>query len=402
MSNIIIGERLYRTGVPYYGSDDREYNERALIAIDDDVFGYIQNLELYSRIIPGYSHASKYYTSIVLTLYQGFKYFGFEISHLLPVYLNSLMVAFTGIVAWRLGIILGMNSLPAQLTGFLVGAWPSYVFLSAMIRRDTIFTFFIVLSAYMSISLISSTKRNTILDFMILGMSIYIVSALRIHYWLLYIFIYSTLLLFWLIYSRSKSTLFLRLVYISIVFICSIGIITYFNVYSDISSGFNEIPELYSLYSNWRANIHHGGGIGSYIFTLPTYISIPLRIVYGQVSPPPIPMLKNISYNLYWMGTIFWFFCLPVLIKTVVKGLKLKSNVWIPLTMAVVFFLTFMITAQVIAFSELHGLGGRLLGVVLIVYGLDSQFEPIGPMVSKMFYLAIFLGLSYILIKFIF
>ena len=113
-------------------------------------------------------------------------------------------------------------------------------------------------------------------------------------------------------------------------------------------------------------------------------------------------MLKNISYNLYWMGTIFWFFCLPVLIKTVVKGLKLKSNVWIPLTMAVVFFLTFMITAQVIAFSELHGLGGRLLGVVLIVYGLDSQFEPIGPMVSKMFYLAIFLGLSYILIKFIF
>jgi len=391
---------MIRTDSPYFGSDDREYDERALSAINEEAFGYTQNVKLYNILIPGYSHASKYYTAIVLTIYQSFKIFGLSITHLLPVYFNSFLVAFTGIVAWRLSILMGMKSTSALFAGLLVGVWPSYVFLSAMIRRDTIFTFFVVLSAYKSASLISNKKKNTIGDFLLLGISIYIVSMFRIHYWILYIFILFSLFIGWILHSKNAETFFSRSFIILMLFVLLIAGASSFEIQSDILLSINRIPEYYESYSKWRSNEQHGGGIGSYLFTLPVSLSIPARLIYGQISPPPVPTLKNITFNYYWMGTIIWYFCIPTLIGTVATGLKSKSYDLFSLKVTIIFFLTFMLVAQTIAFSELHGLGGRLLGVVVIVYGLEKQSKSIYSTASYMFIIALFLALSYLSVKY--
>ena len=178
-----------------------------------------------------------------------------------------------------------------------------------------------------------------------------------------------------------------------------VGLAISFGIYTNFLNSIIKVPEYYTSYSMWRANAQHGGGISSYLFTLPFTISIPARILYAQISPPPVPTLTNITYNYYWMGTIVWFLSIPVFVRTVINGIKSHSNELLPLKMVIMFFLTFMLAAQSIAFSELHALGGRLLGIILIVYGLEKQPKPFSIIASRMVLIAVFLVFSYATIK---
>ena len=70
-----------------------------------------------------------------------------------------MLVALTGAVAFYFAKVTAKGT--SQLAALMIGMWPSYVFNSAMVRRDNIYIF-LFLSAYLVISIFSRKKNTTI------------------------------------------------------------------------------------------------------------------------------------------------------------------------------------------------------------------------------------------------
>ncbi|MBC8484568.1 MAG: hypothetical protein H8D45_00815 [Bacteroidetes bacterium] len=182
-----------------------------------------------------------------------------------------------------------------------------------------------------------------------------------------------------------------------LLIIIGVWVLNSFNIHSNIVARIVGTESTFHAYSFRRSSL--GGGIGASIFTFSPIISIPLRFAYGFISPPPVPSLSNITGNYYWMGTIPWFLCTPFLLWSIFHAFKRHSSQLLSLKIVVIFFAAFFLVAQLVVFSELHGLGGRLVGVVLIIYGIENYPRPIKNVTSYMVIIGIFFTLCYLGIK---
>ena len=187
----------------------------------------------------------------------------------------------------------------------MIGMWPSYVFNSAMVRRDIIFLFFLFLSAYLVTSIFSRKKNTTIGEIFLLLFSIVIVSYLRVFYGLLLFFIF--LLVIIQVYKKIVRPDNLIVRYLSILLFAISSLFLIQTILPTLVISFDKLTWYYELYSSHRSNILLGGGILSSIFTYPPIISIPLRFLFSFVSPPPVPNFNMIFENLIGLALLYGF-----------------------------------------------------------------------------------------------
>jgi hypothetical protein len=399
MSNIIIGERTSKTGEPYWGSDDRTYEKNALMLSDIPQNSYGGNVDFLIQASKGLSHGSMYYTALLSVLISWIRSLGLEYHYLIFVYLNSLFVALTGVVIWKFGILVGLSSKGSQLAGLFSGFWPSYVFNSSMIRRDTIFIFFLVLSAYLFSKIFNRRINVSVKNILLLLASITIVSYLRIFYGIVYYLIF-LFILYFLYRAIIRGNNYL-LHYLSICLILMIVSISFYIIYPDLALYNQKLTFYYDMYTASRSDALHGGGIGSTIFTYSPIISIPLRLFYSFFSPPPIPNFNYIFSNYNWFGTIPWFFVSPFLFWTLKDIYKERNRQFMGIRIAGLFFIFIFISGQVISFSDLHTLAGRLIGILLIIYGIENWSVNLISVFSFLSVFGLYLTFFYLVVKII-
>ena len=394
LSNAIIGERIHKTGKPYYGSDDETYEANALLLTE---FSYVKNMKMLDYLSGGYTHGSKYYTAFMGSFINGIKLIGLNYHYLIFCYLNALFVALTGVVAFSFARLIGLKDGRSELVSLVIGMWPSYVFNSAMIRRDTVFIFFLFLSAYLITSMFSRKKNTTVREIFLLALSITIVSYLRIFYGLLVFFIIFLILI---IVYRSivrPNNYLVRYVSISLFTISILFIMRI--IMPSMVIYFDKLAWYYELYSLTRSDTFHGGGILSSIFTYSPIISIPLRFLFSFASPPPVPNFSMIFGNINWFGTIIWFFLSPYLFWALYDIYNKKRREYIEIKIIAIFFIIIFFSGIAIAFSEEHALAGRLLGVLLLFYGLENWSVSFKSVFSFLSLFGMYLTCLYLTVK---
>jgi len=394
LSNVIIGERTLKTGKPYYGSDDKTYEVNALQLTE---LNFVKNINQLEFLSGGYSHGSKYYTAFIGSFINGIKLIGLNYHFLIFCYLNALFVALTGVVGFYFARLIVLREESCQLAALMIGMWPSYVFNSAMIRRDTIFIFFLFLSAYLITSIISRKKNTTVRDVFLLALSILIVSYLRIFYGLLLFFIFLLILI--QVYKTIVRPNSYLVRYLSILLFTISSLFIMQTVLPNLVIYFDKLTWYYELYSLSRSDIHHGGGILSSIFTYPPIISIPLRFLFSFVSPPPVPNFNMIFENINWFGTIIWFFLSPYLFWALYDIYKKKRQGCIEHKIIAIFFIIIFFSGIAIAFSEEHALAGRLVGILLIFYGIENWSVRLKSVFSFLSLFGMYLTFSYLVVK---
>ena len=394
LSNAIIGERLLKTGKPYYGSDDKTYEVKSLRLTE---FSYVKNINRLEYRSGGYSHGSKYYTAFMGSFINGMKLIGLNYHYLIFCYFNAMLVALTGAVAFYFAKVTGLKEGTSQLAALMIGMWPSYVFNSAMVRRDTLFIFFLFLSAYLVTSIFSRKKNTTIGEIFLLVFSIVIVSHLRVFYGLLLFFIF--LLVIIQVYKKIVRPDNLIVRYLSILLFAISSLFLIQTILPTLVIYFDKLTWYYELYSSHRSNILLGGGILSSIFSYPPIISIPLRFLFSFVSPPPVPNFNMIFENLNWFGTIVWFFLSPYLLWAIYDIYKGKRQIQLEHKIIAIFFIVTFFSGIAIAFSEVHSLAGRLIGVLLIFYGIENWSVRLKSVFSFISLFGIYLTCSYLVVK---
>ena len=206
-----------------------------------------------------------------------------------PRFVNSLLLALIGIVAWRFGVLLGFSNAAALLSGYLSGFWPLLVFHSAMVRRDTIFAFFLFLSIYLSASFLQNKSNIRLSKILVFICSVIIVSFLRYGFWAIYLFLFCYILALWYKDTLNKKNLMLKTcLMLLLIFVAFIGLSNSNFFHQNVNASITQMEFYYSNYSEYRGG-YSEKGIGSLLFRLPVLISFPARLAYASVTPPPIP-----------------------------------------------------------------------------------------------------------------
>jgi hypothetical protein len=357
-------------GIPYMGeSDSFHHDQYAETVLSMSNIG-AQGAFLYQFSV-GHSDSSFFYTGFITVLYKTFQVLGFEHHTLLPRFFNSFMLAFLALLGWRFALLVGCNQRVACVAGMLTGSWPLVVFHAAMIRRDVIFAYFLLIIVYFIVSFLVDSKRITLGGIAGCLFAVMIVSSLRFGF-LAIIFMLGFGIYFLNIFSRLKKkiTLFhIMIVFVSIFFVACVILVI-------IKSGYfgKNLGGLTAQFGNYvdSRSTESESGIGAAIFKLPILISMPLRLVYANIFPPPIPSMILIK-NIRWVGTLFWVLCLPILIRQISSFTSNRGeNSFVLRSVTFVFVILFCVV-NLITFTEPHQMMYLPLGLVLICYGLQDQ-----------------------------
>jgi len=289
--------------LPYYygGSDDKVYEEAASIF---SVSGFPNYEEIKSN--PKYfDHNSKGYIYFVSILIYLSNIFFDNYSTITPRVVNIFFLSMTSflvfIIAKKSYAISRKYSITAA---YIFSFTPLVVFNSSHIFRDTIVMFLGTLYFY----IISKLKKKWVtlsVPFLIIILGI--IYHLREEW--VYILLIATIVSFIIKQFVEKKYIkgVLIIIPFALLFIYKINLIT------DILFG------NYHTYNNYRADIN--SGISNLIFTSPSFISLPLKLMYLYLTPFPY-FTKNF-FNIYLsIGTILLF----MMIIVIIYGLKIAFN----------------------------------------------------------------------------
>ena len=392
MTVIIYGDLIREKGMPYLGSDDVNYEQYAYDAIDSGSIGYVGSLLYFST--QGHSDGSFYYAAFLAALHGTTQSLGMSSHTLNPRFVNSFFLAFIGIVAWRFGVLLGFSNTAAKLSGYLSGFWPLLVFHSAIVRRDTIFAFFLLLSIYLYVSFLQNKSNIGLLKVVVFICSIIIVSLLRYGFWAIYLFLFCGILALWYKNTLNKRNYMLKTCsMLLLIFVVFFGLSNSDLFHENVNMSVAEMGYQYSWYVNRQAN-YSEKGVGSSLFRLPVLVGFPARLAYASVSPPPIPT-TFLTYNIRWISTIPWFLCLPILIRTIFYAMRSRGREFIALKALAASFVTYYMVINLISFTETQQIMYIPFGVLLIMYGLENQTKSLRSSAFVMILIGIMLSASY-------
>jgi hypothetical protein len=396
MTIIIYGDLIREKGMPYLGSDDVNYEQYAYDAIDSGSIGYAGSL-LYFRT-QGRFDGSFYYAAFLAAIHGATQSSGMSSHTLNPRFVNSFFLAFIGIVAWRFGVLLGFSNTAAKLSGYLSGFWPLLVFHSAMVRRDTIFAFFLLLSIYLYASFLQNKSNIRLSKVLVFICSVIIVSLLRYGFWAIYLFLFCGILALWYKDTLNKRNYMLKTCsMLLLIFVVFVGLIKSDLFHKNVNASVAEMGDQYSHYVERRGR-YSEKGIGSSLFRLPALVGFPARLAYACVAPPPVPT-TFLTYNIRWIGTIPWFLCLPILISTIFCAIRSRGGKFIALKTLAASFVTYYVIINLISFTETQQMMYIPFGVLLIMYGLENQTRPLRSSISGMILAGILLTAVYVGLK---
>jgi len=390
--NIIITIFIYadlnfNKGGVYFGNDDEDYERYAYEALESGFFEYVTIINYFSK--KGYGDSSYYYTALVGAMHGLVLKIGLEPHTINPRFLNSFVMGFIGVVAWLFAHLIGLKERTSQLAGYLIGFWPLFVFHSAIIRRDTVFAFLLFLSMYLFASFLDRRTKNSVVKISLFLFSVISVCLLRYGFWAIYMFLFGILLFIKSFDLKLSTRSFLMVVILFAGLIGSSGS-DFFNQNFDRS--YFELIDKYNYYVNYQSS--SSSGVGASLFKLNSWISIPARLVYGSVYPPPIPQ-TFFSSNIRWLGTVPWFLFFGVLINICYLTIRKNFLYSFNLKVLVYSFLTFYLVINLISFTETQQLMYFPFAIVIILYGIEKNWEKTKSLINVNFLIGLFFTLLY-------
>jgi len=290
-----------------------------------------------------------------------------------PRLVNSLMLALLALVAWRFAALAGCGDRVSLLCGYMSGLWPISVFRSAFIRRDAIFAFFLLAAVFLFIRFLKNEKRVNLVSLGLFFFSVVVVSSLRLGFLAILSGLFVLIAGLYFYGGINNKNLLSRIMagMIAVLLLSAVLAVNVRNNY--IGDKLLILNEVVEHYTDRRGGFGaENPGIGVSIFRLPMYISLPMRLLYANIDPAPIPS-SFLILNYRWLGTLFWFMCLPVLYKTVFHGLFLPADKFFALKSTVITFLVLFILINGITFEEAHQPMYIPFGLMLIFFGLERQ-----------------------------
>lgn len=321
----------------------------------------------------GHSSGGWYYIGFIAALYKFTQLIGLDTHTLIPRFFNSLTMALLALLIWRFALLLGCGEKVALLCGYTAGVWPVSVFRSALIRRDAIFAFLLILSVFLFISFLHNKRNIRPLRILAFLFSITAVCILRFGFLVILSGLFTAIFLIWFYGGLTNKNLIARVLagMVLIVMLSGVVLVTWRNDY--IQQNWSRLEYVVQGYTERRGGFgEENVGVGRSIFRLPLYISLPLRLGYANIFPPPIPS-RFILKNFRWIGTLVWFLCLPILLKTIIYSIFLPSDKYFALKAAALAFITFISIVSLTSFTEGHQLMYLPFGLLLIFYGLERQ-----------------------------
>jgi len=397
--NFIYNDLEKQNGTPFQVSDDIVYHRNALSAVNYGISGFGDAVYYFYKE-KGHKDGSYYYTAFIASIYNQFIKWGFDANPIIPRYLNSFFLGLLGLVVFSFGNLINLSINTAKVSGYVASLWPLLLYHSAIIRRDTIFAFFLLVSLYLIAIFLKKKNNINLFRLLVLFISVLIVSKLRTGFFLIYlILLFITIFLY---YKDITIKIVYRFKLVHFLFFAFIVLLIFHNHITPefINENKKEFFEQFSNYLNRRGN-YSEKGIGSFIFRLPVVLNIPIRLLYASLSP--FPSLTHLSYNIRWLGTIPWFISVPILLRSLVFALKTKEKSYLPIKFLSIAFITYYVVINVVSFTETQQMMYVPLGVLLIFYGIENQKTSLKSIysINGMIILFVLLYIMYFILKFV-
>jgi len=391
---LIYSYYIHVYGSPYeYGGTDDKYFEDAAYAVIESGSGTIADKKAVIAAGSGSWHAGDYYVFVVAVIHKAFLLVGMKPHTLNPRLFNSFCLALISIIVWQLSLKIGCSKRASLFAGYFCGLFPHMIFESAHIYRDTIISLGVISSIFLYVSLLQPRSNNKLSKILMLILLVIFTSALRNGFLIIFSLIFISIFYYRLHGGISRIAILgtLILIFVTIIFSLNIPV-------SQVV--FDEVKKYYTTYTLYRVNQGEVGGIGVKVFALPMVWSVPLRIIYGSLSPVPFPT-GLLSENYHRLGTIIWFFSLPFLLWTLWSIFKVNHNIYgFSLRSVAVSFIILYLIVSIITLQDRQNLMYIPLAIPLIVYGIERSRETIGVSISKMVFLALGLSSLYVIVKF--
>jgi hypothetical protein len=348
-------EYKYHLGDIYMGSDDRTYDEVSKLISKNYKYHYLDALKYFWSI--GRTDSSYWYTSFLVQIYTILNKFSLEMHTLVPRYINLFCLGLISIIMYSMSKKFELNKLNGIYVALLSSLWSTIIWHSSTVRRDTFILLGLVLLVYGLIGLIEKKYHYKNILFIMIGTSLTL--TLRPTNFFIIFFTYITFQ-FYIIISRyfTKKISILILTFISIF-----PIIILFQVLSNEYSLL--VKDLY-FYVQKLTN-EENQGFSSFIFSQPLILQIPLKLIYANIAPLPIPTLSIITQNIRWVGTLFWLINLPFLINLILKKRNKKNSLKFLLLVFIMLFLSINLST----FTETHQMLYYPFGIILIFIERD-------------------------------
>tara|TARA_B100001250_G_scaffold414603_1_gene454442 strand:- start:2078 stop:3199 length:1122 start_codon:yes stop_codon:yes gene_type:complete len=332
------------------GSDDRTYDEVSKLISKNYKYHYFDALKYFWSI--GRTDPSYWYTSFLVQIYTILNKFSLEMHTLVPRFINSFCLGLISIIMYSMSKKFELNKLNGICVALLSSLWSTIIWHSSTVRRDTFILLGLVLLVNGLVGLIQKKYHYKNILFIMLGTGL--VLTLRPTNFFIICFTYLGFQ-FYIIISRyfTKKISILILTLITIF-----PIIILFQVFSNQYTLL--LKDLY-LYSQKLTN-EENQGFSFFIFSQPLILQIPLKLIYANIAPLPIPTLSIITQNIRWVGTLFWLLNLPFLINLILKQRNKKNSLEFLLLVFIVLFLSINLST----FTETHQMLYYPFGIILI------------------------------------
>jgi hypothetical protein len=380
-------------GKPFIGESDAFRHEKYAQQALEAGLGYKETF-LYHTV--EHSHKSFYYTGSIAVLYKINSFFGLAKHTLIPRFFNSFCISLLGLLVLKLAPKLGIQWKVAVVCAIFCGCWPLTVYNSAVIRRDALFILQSVLFFYCIFNITSGDWKIRYISGAIVGLCS--INYLRPMFVFLFLGILGIVWISRIYLIKGKNHVYLSriiLFFASVISIC--GIIYFFVDLSVFQRDLNSFLDQFERYTERRGE--ESQGLGSGIFRLPLIFSIPMRIAYGFIYPPPIPS-PFILDNFRWFGTLFWIFCLPFLFWSINRAFCEGRNQYSFFLQATsICFVSIFLIVNITTVTEGHQMTYIPFGLILIFYGIENSSFSIKKHLPLMLSAGILSIISYILLK---
>jgi hypothetical protein len=159
------------------------------------------------------------------------------------------------------------------------------------------------------------------------------------------------------------------------------------------------IGDVYLYYSELRRSSGAVDGLGTGIFALPWFLSLPIRLLYLSISPIPFPA-ETVTENFRRLGTLVWFGMLPFLYQGARQALRefldFGKSVFVGIFLA---FSSFYILVAWLTMQDRHLTMYLPFAGIMVAKHLQGRRDPIGPVILNMVLGGGAMLIAYLIIK---
>ncbi len=358
----------------------------------DDEFFYIFAMEVYKYGLADYYNSGEgvmNYKGFILfiSLWVSFLQLFVEkdIFHFGLLFLNCALGAATIVLLYRIGQKIFVTQRLSFTLGnvFLVAAFPLTLYYSSVLLRDCWITFLFTLNIYLNIRYQKFLKR-VLFSALVIAVC-YFIRPISAFFLIIFTVTYS-------FYSSSRPQKIILFFMVS-----AMAYILMINPTLIVKGG--SVQNITEYYAELSADYSDKNSIGSLLVQSTNPFMKPVVIIYLFFSPipPPVVLKGNIHNAVRSIGSVIWYFILPLVTIAFFKAWLPKANKVVP-----AFFITTAIAGVVIAFTSMEPRHLQFIyPFFIILFMLLCKTHPkIVAMAFKYYLIAIiFMAIGYIIIK---